>query len=60
MRTIGLTAVVLFLAALASFVWGFLNPTRFQSAAGFGVFFFAAAALILAVTIWRRTKTERI
>ncbi len=60
MRNIGLIAVVLFLATLASFVLGFLNPDRFQMAAGFGIFFFGTAVLILAVTIWRRTKTERV
>jgi 4-amino-4-deoxy-L-arabinose transferase-like glycosyltransferase len=60
MKNIGFTAVFLFVAALASFVFGFVNPDRLQFAAGLGAVCFAVACLILAITIWRRSKTERI
>lgn len=60
MRGFGYVAVILFLAALASFVFGFVNPDRIRYMAGIGAFCFGAACVILAITIWRRTKTERI
>ncbi len=60
MRSIGLITVVLFLAGLGSFFFGFMNPNEIRIFAGLGAMFLAAAALILAITIWRRSKTERI
>jgi protein-S-isoprenylcysteine O-methyltransferase Ste14 len=60
MLKIGIIAVVLFLATIVAFFFGFLNPAQFRTAATVGVGFFGLACLILAITIWRRTKTERI
>ena len=60
MQTIGLITAVLFVAALASFMLGFFIPDRFQLGAGFGAFFIVLAFFLLAVTIRRRTRTERI
>ncbi len=60
MQTVGVTTVFLFLATFAAVFWGFLNPAKFQMAAGLGAFFFALACVLLAITIWKRTKTERI
>lgn len=60
MQTIGIITVILFLAALASFVMGFYNPARLQIGAGLGFLFLAVAAFLLGVTIKKRNKTERI
>ena len=60
MRLIGLATVVLFLASLASFVSAFLYPDFVRTGGILGVLFLGIAALLLAVTIMKRNKTERI
>lgn len=60
MQTVGIITVVLFLAALVSFVMGFYNPDKVQIGASLGVLFLAVACILLAVTIKKRNKTERI
>jgi hypothetical protein len=60
MLKIGMVAVVLFIATIAAFFFGFLNPAQFQTAATVGAAFFGTACLLLAIAIWRRSKTERI
>lgn len=60
MQYIGLATVVLFLAALASFMTMFLYPEWVRTGGIMGVVFLIVAALLLAVTIKRRNKTERI
>lgn len=60
MQLIGLTTVVLFLASLASFVAAFLYPDFAKTGGMLGVLFLGVAALLLAVTIMKRNKTERI
>jgi hypothetical protein len=60
MQIIGLAAVVLFLASLAAFMSAFMNPNYVQTGGVLGVLFLAVAAILLAVTIKRRNKTERI
>jgi len=60
MQLIGLTTVVLFLASLAAFMAAFMNPGYVTTSGIVGVLLLGAAALILAVTIVKRNKTERI
>ncbi len=60
MQIIGLAAVVLFLASLASFMSAFLYPDFVKTGGILGVVFLGIAALLLAVTIMKRNKTERI
>jgi drug/metabolite transporter superfamily protein YnfA len=60
MQYIGVATVVLFLAALASFMTMFLYPAWVRTGGIMGVVFLIVAALLLAVTIKRRNKTERI
>jgi hypothetical protein len=60
MQLIGLATVVLFLAALASFLTAFMNPAYVRTGGILGVLFLGVAAILLAVTIKRRNKTERI
>jgi hypothetical protein len=60
MQIIGLTSVVLFLASLASFLSAFMNPNYEKVGGALGVLFLGVAAIILAVTIKKRNKTERI
>lgn len=60
MQIIGLTTVVLFLASLAAFLAAFMNPDFVKTGGVLGVLFLGVAAILLAVTIKRRNKTERI
>ena len=60
MQLIGLAAVVLFLASLASFLSAFMNPDFVKTGGILGVLFLGVAAMMLAVTIKKRNKTERI
>lgn len=60
MQLIGLATVVLFLASLASFLSAFMNPNYEKIGGLLGVLFLGLAALLLAVTIKKRNKTERI
>jgi hypothetical protein len=60
MQIIGLASVVLFLAALASFMVAFYNPQMVTTGTSLGFLFLVVAALMLGVTIKRRNKTERI
>ena len=60
MQIIGLATVVLFLAALASFLTAFMNPAWVTTGGTLGIIFLAVAGLLLAVTIKKRNKTERI
>lgn len=60
MQYIGVATVLLFLAALASFMTMFLYPGWVRTGGILGVVFLIVAALLLAVTIKRRNKTERI
>ncbi len=60
MQIIGLTTVVLFLASLAAFLAAFMNPDFVKTGGALGVLFLGVAAILLAVTIKRRNKTERI
>ena len=60
MQIIGLAAVILFLASLASFLVAFYNPRMVTTGTTLGFLFLIVAALMLAVTIKRRNKTERI
>ncbi len=60
MQIIGLASVVLFLASLALFVSGFINPNFAQTGMILGAVFLIAAAVVLGVTIKKRNKTERI
>ncbi len=60
MQIIGLATVVLFLASLASFISAFLYPDFVKTGGILGVLFLGVAALLLAVTIMKRNKTERI
>jgi hypothetical protein len=53
MQLIGLTTVVLFLAS-------FMNPDFVKTGGILGALFLGVAALMLAVTIRKRNKTERI
>lgn len=60
MQLIGLTTVVLFLASLAAFLSAFMNPDYVKTGGILGVLFLGVAAIMLAVTIKKRNKTERI
>jgi hypothetical protein len=60
MRSIGLLAVILFLASLAAFMGGFMYPDWFSTGGTLGGLLLLAAAGLLAVTIIKRNKTERI
>ncbi len=60
MQLIGLATVVLFLASLASFLMAFYNNDLVGVGTTLGFLFLIAAALMLAVTISKRNKTERI
>jgi len=60
MQLIGLTTVVLFLASLAAFLSAFMNPAYVKTGGILGVLFLGVAAIMLAVTIKKRNKTERI
>ena len=60
MQIIGLASVVLFLASLASFLSGFMNPNFAQTGMILGAVFLIVAAFILGITIKKRSKTERI
>ena len=60
MQLIGLATVVLFLASLASFLMAFYNSELVGLGTGLGFLFLIGAALMLAVTIIKRNKTERI
>ena len=60
MQIIGLASVVLFLASLASFLSGFMNPDFAGTGMILGAVFLVFAAVILGVTIKKRNKTERI
>ena len=60
MQLIGLAAVVLFLASLASFMSAFLYPDFVKTGGILGIVFLGIAALLLAVTIMKRNKTERV
>lgn len=60
MQIIGLTTVILFLASLAAFLAAFMNPDFVKTGGALGVLFLGVAAILLAVTIKRRNKTERI
>jgi len=60
MQIIGLITVVLFLASLASFLVAFYNPEMVTTGTTLGFLFIIAAALMLAITIKRRNKTERV
>lgn len=60
MQLIGLATVVLFLAALASFLVAFYNNDWARTGITIGFLLLAFAALLLTVTIKKRNKTERI
>ena len=60
MQYIGLASVVLFLASLASFLVAFYNAEMVRTGTILGFLFLGIAALLLAVTIARRNKTERV
>lgn len=60
MQLIGVISVVLFLAALTSFMMGFYNREKLVLGAGIGVLFLVVASFLLAVMIKKRNKTERI
>ena len=60
MQYIGLASVVLFLASLASFLVAFYNLEMVRTGTILGFLFLGVASLMLAVTISRRNKTERI
>lgn len=60
MQLIGLATVVLFLASLGAFLAAFMNPEYVKTGGILGVLFLGVAALMLAVTIKKRSKTERI
>ncbi len=60
MQIIGLSSVVLFLASLASFLSAFMNADFARIGMILGALFLVIAALVLAVTIKKRNKTERI
>ena len=60
MQLNGLMSVVLFLSSLAAFLLAVLYPSYQIIGGALGVIFLAAAFLILAVTIMKRNKTERI
>jgi len=60
MQLIGLATVVLFLASLAAFLSAFMNPDYVKTGGILGVLFLGIAAIMLAVTIKKRNKTERI
>lgn len=60
MQTIGILSVVLFLASLASFMVMFYNSTWGRVGGILGLILLAAAAMLLAVTIKKRNRTERI
>ena len=60
MQLIGFTSVFLFLASLAAFLLAILYPSYEKISGALGVLFLAAAVMILAVTIMKRNKTERI
>ena len=60
MQLIGLTTVILFLASLAAFMSAFMNPNYEKTGGLLGVLFLGIAAMMLAVTIRKRNKTERI
>ena len=60
MQLIGLMSVVLFLASVASFLSAVLYPLYEKIGGALGVLFLGTAIFILAVTIKKRNKTERI
>ncbi|MBS1792611.1 MAG: hypothetical protein JSS81_02085 [Acidobacteria bacterium] len=60
MQKIGFITVLLFLAALASFMSAFIYPGLVRTGGMLGVLFLGIAALLLAVMIAKRSKTERI
>jgi hypothetical protein len=60
MQIIGLTSVVLFLAALTAFMVAFMYPNYMTSGGVLGALFLGVATLVLGVTIRSRNKTERI
>jgi hypothetical protein len=60
MQIIGLITVVLFLAALTSFMVAFYNPNMVTTGTSLGFLFLIVAAILLGITIKRRNKTERI
>ncbi|HVE57757.1 MAG TPA: hypothetical protein VNB22_13075 [Pyrinomonadaceae bacterium] len=60
MQLIGLATVVLFLASLAAFLSAFMNPDYVKTGGILGALFLGVAAIMLAVTIKKRNKTERI
>ena len=60
MQLIGLGAVVLFLASLASFLMAFYNKDLVGVGTTLGFLFLFGAVLMLAITIIKRNKTERI
>jgi len=60
MQSIGILSVILFLASLAAFMMAFYNIEMVRTGTILGFVLLLAASALLAVTIKRRNKTERI
>ena len=60
MQIIGLASVVLFLMSLASFLVAFYNIEMVRTGTILGFLFLGVAAIMLAISIRSRNKTERI
>jgi hypothetical protein len=59
MQIIGVVSIALFLAGLAVFMLTFLNQMEVRTGTLLGGLFLVIAWLLLAVTIKKRSKTER-
>ncbi|CAN5424115.1 hypothetical protein BH10ACI1_BH10ACI1_06290 [soil metagenome] len=58
MQKIGIESAFLLVASMLSFLFGAFVPEWARVGMGFSILFFVAACVLLAVTIFKRSKTK--